>query len=212
VRAEPGDDAEQVTQVLSGEPLAVEEKSGEWDRIRTAYELSGLDPRGRSRRQAGRRVARPPARPRRGRRGARVARHPVPVGRANRGRNRLLRPRAHRLSPTRPRRSPRRPPAGGGGRAARRGRRETGRPRLPRPARPCRARRVLARGGPDPPRDRARRRLRRGRGAARAGAPRTTGPLRASLEFPNQTLARTSSLCEDCPRQLRGSRHGRCDE
>jgi gamma-D-glutamyl-L-lysine dipeptidyl-peptidase len=41
VRAEPSDDAEQVTQALLGEPLVVEETSGEWARVRTAYDYPG---------------------------------------------------------------------------------------------------------------------------------------------------------------------------
>jgi hypothetical protein len=41
VRAEPRDDAEQVTQALRGEPLAVEETRSEWARIRTAYDYPG---------------------------------------------------------------------------------------------------------------------------------------------------------------------------
>jgi hypothetical protein len=41
VRAEPGDDAEQVTQVLRGEPVFVEERRDGWARIRTAYEYPG---------------------------------------------------------------------------------------------------------------------------------------------------------------------------
>jgi len=41
VRAEPRDDAEQVTQLLEGEPATVEETSGEWARIKTAYDYPG---------------------------------------------------------------------------------------------------------------------------------------------------------------------------
>jgi cell wall-associated NlpC family hydrolase len=41
VRAEPRDDAEQVTQVLRGEPLTVEERRDGWARIRTAYDYPG---------------------------------------------------------------------------------------------------------------------------------------------------------------------------
>lgn len=41
VRAEPSDDAEQVTQVLRGEPLTVEELRDGWARIRTAYDYPG---------------------------------------------------------------------------------------------------------------------------------------------------------------------------
>lgn len=41
VRAEPHDDAEQVTQVLPGEPLAVEQRRAGWARIRTAYDYPG---------------------------------------------------------------------------------------------------------------------------------------------------------------------------
>ena len=41
VRAEPDDTAEQVTQALRGEPLAVEETNGDWARIRTAYDYPG---------------------------------------------------------------------------------------------------------------------------------------------------------------------------
>jgi len=42
VRAEPRDDAEQVTQVVRGEPLVVEEEREDgWARIRTAYDYPG---------------------------------------------------------------------------------------------------------------------------------------------------------------------------
>ncbi len=41
MRAEPGDDAEQVTQALRGEPLTVEERRDGWARIRTAYDYPG---------------------------------------------------------------------------------------------------------------------------------------------------------------------------
>jgi cell wall-associated NlpC family hydrolase len=41
VRAEPADDAEQVTQALPGEPLSVEEEREGWVRIRTAYDYPG---------------------------------------------------------------------------------------------------------------------------------------------------------------------------
>jgi cell wall-associated NlpC family hydrolase len=41
VRAEPRDDAEQVTQALRGEPLDVEERAGGWTRVRTAYDYPG---------------------------------------------------------------------------------------------------------------------------------------------------------------------------
>ena len=41
VRAEPSDDAEQVTQVLGGEPLTVDEVRDGWARIRTAYDYPG---------------------------------------------------------------------------------------------------------------------------------------------------------------------------
>jgi hypothetical protein len=41
VRAEPSDGAEQVTQVLAGEPVTVEERSGAWARVRTAYDYPG---------------------------------------------------------------------------------------------------------------------------------------------------------------------------
>ncbi len=42
VRAEPRDDAEQVTELLAGEPLAVEAQRGDgWARIRTAYDYPG---------------------------------------------------------------------------------------------------------------------------------------------------------------------------
>ena len=41
VRAEPDDASEQVTQVLEGEPVTVEEERGEWARIRTAYDYPG---------------------------------------------------------------------------------------------------------------------------------------------------------------------------
>ena len=41
VRAEPDDASEQVTQLVRGEPLTVEEERGEWARIRTAYDYPG---------------------------------------------------------------------------------------------------------------------------------------------------------------------------
>jgi len=41
VRAEPRDDAEQVTQALPGEPLEVENEEGGWARVRTAYGYPG---------------------------------------------------------------------------------------------------------------------------------------------------------------------------
>jgi hypothetical protein len=41
VRAEPSDDAEQVTQALRGEPLAVDERRDAWARIRTFYDYPG---------------------------------------------------------------------------------------------------------------------------------------------------------------------------
>ena len=41
LRAEPADDAEQVTQALAGEPLRVLERRGEWARVETAYTYPG---------------------------------------------------------------------------------------------------------------------------------------------------------------------------
>ncbi len=41
IRAEPDDSSEQVTQALRGEPLTVEERRGEWTRVRTAYDYPG---------------------------------------------------------------------------------------------------------------------------------------------------------------------------
>ena len=41
IRAEPRDDAEQVTQALRGEPLTVEERRDGWARVRTAYDYPG---------------------------------------------------------------------------------------------------------------------------------------------------------------------------
>jgi cell wall-associated NlpC family hydrolase len=41
VRAEPRDDAEQVTQLLRDEPVTVEEERGGWLRVRTAYGYPG---------------------------------------------------------------------------------------------------------------------------------------------------------------------------
>jgi len=41
IRAEPRDDAEQVTQALPGEPLEVEEEHDGWARVRTAYDYAG---------------------------------------------------------------------------------------------------------------------------------------------------------------------------
>ena len=41
VRAEPSDDAEQVTQALRGEPLRVEDRRDGWARVLTAYDYPG---------------------------------------------------------------------------------------------------------------------------------------------------------------------------
>src|SRR6476659_6957723 len=41
VRAEPDEASEQVTQVLRGEPVSVEEARDDWVRIRTAYDYPG---------------------------------------------------------------------------------------------------------------------------------------------------------------------------
>ena len=41
VRAEPRDDAEQVTQALGREPLRVEERRDGWARVVTAYDYTG---------------------------------------------------------------------------------------------------------------------------------------------------------------------------
>jgi gamma-D-glutamyl-L-lysine dipeptidyl-peptidase len=41
VRHEPRDDAEQVTQLLAGEPVTVEEEQDGWARVRTAYDYPG---------------------------------------------------------------------------------------------------------------------------------------------------------------------------
>ena len=41
VRAEPRGDAEQVTQLLAGEPVRVEEERDGWARVRTAYDYPG---------------------------------------------------------------------------------------------------------------------------------------------------------------------------
>jgi hypothetical protein len=41
VRAEPREDAERVTELLLGEPVAVEERRDGWARVRTAYDYPG---------------------------------------------------------------------------------------------------------------------------------------------------------------------------
>ena len=41
LRAEPRDDAEQVTQALPGEPLEIVERAGDWARVKTAYDYPG---------------------------------------------------------------------------------------------------------------------------------------------------------------------------
>jgi len=41
VRAEPGDDSERVTELLRGEPVAVEGRRDGWARIKTAYDYFG---------------------------------------------------------------------------------------------------------------------------------------------------------------------------
>ena len=46
VRAEPRDDAEQVTQALRGEPMRVDEVRDGWARVRTAYDYPGWIRRG----------------------------------------------------------------------------------------------------------------------------------------------------------------------
>jgi cell wall-associated NlpC family hydrolase len=46
LRAEPADDAEQLTQALAGEPLRVLEERGDWVRVETAYAYPGWARRG----------------------------------------------------------------------------------------------------------------------------------------------------------------------
>jgi gamma-D-glutamyl-L-lysine dipeptidyl-peptidase len=46
LRAEPSDDAEQVTQALAGEPLRVLEERSDWIRVETAYAYPGWARRG----------------------------------------------------------------------------------------------------------------------------------------------------------------------
>ncbi len=41
IRAEPAENAEQVTQALRGEPVTVEERRAGWARVRTAYDYPG---------------------------------------------------------------------------------------------------------------------------------------------------------------------------
>ena len=41
IRAEPRDDAEQVTQALAAEPVSVERVEGDWSQVRTAYDYPG---------------------------------------------------------------------------------------------------------------------------------------------------------------------------
>ena len=41
VRADPREEAEQVTQLLHGEPVTIEERCGDWARIRTVYDYPG---------------------------------------------------------------------------------------------------------------------------------------------------------------------------
>ena len=41
MRAEPREDSEQVTQLLAGEPVTVEEEADGWARVRTAYDYPG---------------------------------------------------------------------------------------------------------------------------------------------------------------------------
>ena len=41
VRAEPSDGAEQVTQLVRDEPVCIEERRGDWTRVRTGYDYPG---------------------------------------------------------------------------------------------------------------------------------------------------------------------------
>ena len=104
IRAEPSDDAEQVTQALPGEPLEVEEERDGWARVRTAYDYPGwvrVDALG-GEASAGWLVAREgdPVDEARAYLGAALR-----VGRDDRARHRLLRPRPHGLPAARPARS-----------------------------------------------------------------------------------------------------------
>ena len=119
VRADPSDGSEQVTQLVRDEPVSVEERRGDWTRIRTAYDYPGwvradglLGGRERGRLLARARSGRRP-----GGRGAGVPRVAVRMGRDDRARNRLLRPRAHGVPAGRSSDPAGRRPAGGRGRA-----------------------------------------------------------------------------------------------
>ena len=84
VRAEPDEGAEQVTQALAGEPLAVESAEDGWARIRTAYGYPGWI---REDALGGEPDGEWPGLPRAGdpvERGPRLPRHAVRVGRADR--------------------------------------------------------------------------------------------------------------------------------
>ena len=99
LRAEPDDAAEQVTQALRGEPLFVEERDGGWARVVTAYGYPGWV---RSEAlEEGPGELPEPARRLAARRRALVSGRAVPLGRAHRGRHRLLGARAHGVSPAR---------------------------------------------------------------------------------------------------------------
>ena len=90
VRAEPDDAAEQVTQALRGEPLAVESLDGDWARITTAYGYPGWI---QAEALGGEADGEWPGLPRAGdhvQEGAGLPRRAVRVGRSDRERDRLL--------------------------------------------------------------------------------------------------------------------------
>ena len=119
LRAEPSDEAEQVTQALPGEPLRVLEESGELGARGDRLRVSGLGATGRPRRRARRGLARAAraADPVDARAHAARARS-YEWGGMTSSRDRLLRPRPHVVPGLRAPGAAGRRPAGGGRREA----------------------------------------------------------------------------------------------
>ena len=151
IRAEPRDDAEQVTQALLGEPLRVERRQAGWARVVTAYDYPGWLPERAL--EEGEGALPPPA----GAEPLELALHlrglAVRVGRSDETGHRLLGARPHRISARGPPRPARCLAAGSGGHPGAGRGRAFGRSchlRRRRPRRPCG---LLARGRSDSPRN-----------------------------------------------------------
>ena len=92
VRAEPSDDSERVTELLRGEPVAVEGRRDGWARIKTAYDYFGWVREGELAGTEGDALEQARA----------LSGHSLSLGRHDRTWHRLLRPRPYGLSLGRP--------------------------------------------------------------------------------------------------------------